>query len=626
MIKKSNIVNLLICSLICFVMFFPQTVYGAQAIKMNYDGKTLNYTGVQYKINVNNKEVNSDFPGIVFNKVTMFPLRAVFEHLGGKVVWNSKTQVMDITYNGTKLQFKNNSSNATVNGKSVKLSSPAKKINERLVIPIDFIKNIAGHSVTIDTKTMSINFIVIGSVKTISVANSGEKDIVTLEMSNHDGFEVMRLTNPNRIVIDFKNVKSYAKETIVKAQGKLVNSIRVSEFSKDLTRIVLDMKDINNYSVVTINGGCKITVQKPINPEFKYVFNQDRKYIAFRNIKLADVGATITNYFTEEYDVENNKYIMTIPENSSISLAAKTYEINNELVNNIEIFRDKESNDTKIVFNTKNEFKFFSSYNEKYDWTEINLLTPAKGDERIVVIDAGHGGKDPGATVNNTYEKDLNLDIALRLEKLLKEKNVKTFMLRQDDTFVSLYDRPYIANELNAALFLSIHNNAIDSKKINGTETLYFPEKAGDTTFTGQKFAQMIQTSLISKLKTYNRKTVERPNLVVLKYTKMPSSLAEISFMTNTKDLQNLKNATFRQNAAQGLCDAIVKSLAIIEEEAQAKKAEKKNIDNVDKSSDEKNEVETEENIEGSNSDITDVNNKVEASMVKVNLPIFSGK
>lgn len=546
------------------------TTTATKALSFKYDGKTVKYTGITYKISIDNKEVKTDFPGIVFNKVTMLPIRAVFEQLGGKVTWNSKTELMDVTYNGIKLQFKNNDTKVNINGKTIKMSAPVKNINDRLIVPIDFFKNLQALTLITDDKAKSIVISSSGSVKEISSITSEGKDIVTLKMNNHKGFEVFRLTSPDRIVVDFKNVKSSEELQDIKTNLSMVSGIRFSALDKNSTRVVVDLEGMNNFSVESNNEGCKIIIEKPLNTKLAYENNFDRVYFSLEGIKLTSTSSTVTNYFTEEYDVENNKYTITIPYTSPISLADETFNINDSLVDTVVINRDKETNDTKIVFHTKKEFKFYTSYNDKRNQTEINLLTPAKDDERLVVIDAGHGGQDPGAAKGSVKEKDLNLAIALKLEKLLKAKNIKTFMLRQDDTFVGLYDRPYIANALNATLFFSIHNNAIDSSKTSGTETLYFPEKVGDTSFTGAKFAKLVQDSLISSLKTNNRKTIERPGLVVLKYTKMPACLAEVGFVTNSNELKNLINQAYQQKAAEAMCSAIVKSLEKIEIDKKA--------------------------------------------------------
>ena len=550
MIKKVNVKKTMIFILmLCCILISQNTVFAAQALKLSYDGKTVKYSGITYKISIDSKEVNTDFPGIVFNNVTMVPLRAVFEQLGGTVIWNSKTQLMDITYNEFKLQFKNNDTKVNFNGQIIKLNAPAKKINDRLLVPTDFFKNLQDTSLTIDNKAKSINISQISSLKDVLSETSNGKDIITIKVNNPKGIESYRLTNPNRIVVDLKNVKTDKVQPII-TNLSLVSGIDISAIEPNLTRVTINLQGMENFSVNKLTGGCKITITKPINAELSYV-----------------------NNFTESYDLENNKYTITIPASSPISLQQETISINDSLVNNIEINRDMETSDTNIVFHTKKEFKFYTSYNEKREQTEINLLTPAKDDEQLVVIDAGHGGVDPGTVGNSVKEKDVNLAIALKLEALLKAKNIKSFMLRQDDTFVGLYDRPYIANALNATLFLSIHNNGIDNNKVSGTETLYFPEKAGDTSFTGQKFAKLIQDLLINNLKSVNRKTVARPGLVVLKYAKMPSALAEIGFVTNKNEAKNLQSEAYQQKTAQALCDAIVPALEQIKSEKEASAA-----------------------------------------------------
>ncbi len=556
----------------CILVLSQNAVFGAQSLTLKYDNKSVKYSGVSYKITIDNKEVKTDFPGIVFNKATMFPLRPVFEALGGTVIWNSKTQILDITYRDNKYQFQNNSSSAKINGKTVKMSSAAKKINDRLIVPVDFLKNIKGLTYSIENKTAVIkittNFI--GSVKEISTTDSEEKAIVTLRMNDHKGYQYYRLTNPNRIVVEFKNIKTSPKD--IETVSQRISGISIAALSENSASVTISLNEMANFTVTDIGDGCRITVEKPINANLSYENSYDRVYLALKNIKLTenrekDGNIYIAEKYKHEYDKDNLKYTITIDSAEPISLMDEVYNINDSRISTVEIYRDKETQDTKIVINTKQEFVFLAAYNDKRMQTEINLLTPAKEGEVLVVIDAGHGGQDPGANKGNVLEKDLNLAIALKLEELLKNNNIKTFMLRQDDTFVGLYDRPYIANALKATLFVSIHHNAVDNTKISGTETLYYPETKGDTSFTGEKFAKLVQESLINKLNSVNRKTIERPGLVVLKYTEMPAILAEIGFVTNPAELKKLIDPTYQQKAADALSEAIIKALEILETE-----------------------------------------------------------
>ena len=103
-----------------------------------------------------------------------------------------------------------------------------------------------------------------------------------------------------------------------------------------------------------------------------------------------------------------------------------------------------------------------------------------KAKEKLVVIDPGHGGDEVGSEAKQdgrtiAQEKDINLAISLKLNALLKQAGVKTYMTREDDSTVGLFDRPEIANNLNADLFVSVHSNSFTSPDAYGTETLYYP-------------------------------------------------------------------------------------------------------------------------------------------------------
>jgi N-acetylmuramoyl-L-alanine amidase len=186
-------------------------------------------------------------------------------------------------------------------------------------------------------------------------------------------------------------------------------------------------------------------------------------------------------------------------------------------------------------------------------------MKPAANGRKLVVIDAGHGGDATGTIYRSTEEKDLNLDMAKRLDSLLSQKGTRTYMLRSEDCDVDNYERVYIANKLNASLYLSIHVNAMDDRSYRGTMTLYCPSGVGG--FTGQSFAGIIERNLLSTLGTRNRGVISRPDLIVLRETTMPSALAEIAFLSNRTDRANLLKSSFRQKAAQALCNSVAQAL-----------------------------------------------------------------
>lgn len=161
-----------------------------------------------------------------------------------------------------------------------------------------------------------------------------------------------------------------------------------------------------------------------------------------------------------------------------------------------------------------------------------------------VIIDAGHGGWEPGAMNGTIQEKDITLAIALQVEKVLKEKNISYYMTRTDDTYLSLEDRVKIANDKSCKFFVSIHINSFTDATQRGVLTAYNPYSS-----IGKDIANIMQ-SKIGNLCETNRNLMPRPNLYVLRYTNMPSILLEIGFISNKQDLQLLTDAKFQEKCA----------------------------------------------------------------------------
>ena len=211
-----------------------------------------------------------------------------------------------------------------------------------------------------------------------------------------------------------------------------------------------------------------------------------------------------------------------------------------------------------------------------------------------IVIDPGHGGRDPGAQVKGLDESELVLDIALRLENLLKKQpNIKVVLTRRSNIFVSLEERTAIANRMSADLFLSIHANASKNKSVRGVETYYLNfaqnpeaealaarENAGEArTMTAlsnivreialnnkidesRDFANFIQKAIFDGVSQTNSETrnlgVKQAPFMVLIGATMPSVLAEISFITNKTEAGLLKTTGYRKEIAEALLDGIM--------------------------------------------------------------------
>ena len=239
-------------------------------------------------------------------------------------------------------------------------------------------------------------------------------------------------------------------------------------------------------------------------------------------------------------------------------------------------------------------------HNKMFTAAEDERKTREKWDFDVIVLDPGHGGKDPGALgLNNIQEKDINLDVALILGKLIekKNKNVKVVYTRRKDEFVDIYKRGKIANENKGKLFISIHCNSTKKKPVNtnGIEVyLLRPgrteeaiaiaerensvikyeddpsryEQLTDENFIlvsmahssfmkySESFAEMLNSQFKHNTKLKAR-GVKQAGFYVLVGASMPSVLIETGFITNKKDSNYLKSSSGKHQLAEAIFDAI---------------------------------------------------------------------
>lgn len=167
-----------------------------------------------------------------------------------------------------------------------------------------------------------------------------------------------------------------------------------------------------------------------------------------------------------------------------------------------------------------------------------------------VVIDAGHGGKDPGAiSVTKRQEKEFNLAVALKIKALLdQEPRIQPYMTRSNDTFVELADRATFANDLGADLFLSIHANSYRAE-ITGTETYYNRESS-------RAFADVMHKHLLKATGLPDRK-VRQANFAVIRRTTMPAILIEAGYLSNKNDDSVLAKEEIRDRIAKEMVSGI---------------------------------------------------------------------
>jgi N-acetylmuramoyl-L-alanine amidase len=179
----------------------------------------------------------------------------------------------------------------------------------------------------------------------------------------------------------------------------------------------------------------------------------------------------------------------------------------------------------------------------------------------LIYVDAGHGGRDSGATGNGLKEKDVTLDICKRIQKGLKlYENVNIIMSRSTDVFVSLEERTREANQANADILISIHVNAATAASAKGFETYIYPNSSSATVALQNVMHQEIIKAIGDKVLNRGKKI---KNLHMLRESKMKAILTENLFISNAADAKLLADATFRQRIADAHISALEKFLGL---------------------------------------------------------------
>ncbi|KNF08570.1 N-acetylmuramoyl-L-alanine amidase [Gottschalkia purinilytica] len=178
---------------------------------------------------------------------------------------------------------------------------------------------------------------------------------------------------------------------------------------------------------------------------------------------------------------------------------------------------------------------------------------------KLVVIDPGHGGKDPGAVGNGLQEKDVALSIALKTDWYLNNYyKVNTLVTRYTDKDLSLQDRSKISNNKNADLFFSVHCNAFDGNAYGYEDYTYLT--VGQATKSIRETFHNKVTEVLNKYNIRNR-GMKTKNLAVLRETKASAILAETLFIDNVSDSNLLKNPSFIEDVARAYADGVASAL-----------------------------------------------------------------
>lgn len=420
-----------------------------------------------------------------------------------------------------------------------------------------------GYEVQYEPKTKEIHVTFNNSINQIRTEKIYNAETVIIKTAEAPTYNVKFADQ--QVVVDFINAKLHfndGQDGVLSVGKGGIDSIAYSQADPAgeyeptdlISRVAVNLKPGQNPEDVYIEDiDSDLYVYVSGNPLDGFDYGKDSLDSAHLNINTMESGA-----YTTRFDKGTNTLDIVLPKDA-VNLDTMNLDVDDNVVQSIGIkdtgkeyqIKLKLAKGTIFVDNSPAKvtstlkFIFVNDSLNKYDYQN-----------KLIVIDAGHGGKDPGAIspFTQTKEKDLAFGMAQKLKHKLENIGYKVYMTRDDDTYVELKNRAEIANNLGANAFLSIHINANGKQDPKGVEMLYVPDVRDNKTF-----AQILQTEVCKATGAKSIGIIERPNLVVIRETKMPAVLAELGFLTNPGEERLLLDEAYQDKLVQGMYNAITK-------------------------------------------------------------------
>lgn len=383
------------------------------------------------------------------------------------------------------------------------------------------------------------------TVEDISCKHKNDRDIIEIEGNGTLGANVFTLSDPTRIVVDIPNVESELDDELDVDDLEYVFAGRSGMFTDTTLRLVFEVGDLTEFSYSEDDNGGTLTIFRSSLQHMTYNGAKDVLYLdkedSFQtgSVKLED------HYLNGYFDV-------ILPKDLSDVYGEGTYSIGDDVIESIEVFT--KGGKTTLRFR-QNRISCYSITEEK-DRYVIHVKNPQDVYDKVLLLDAGHGGKDPGTSGNGLVEKNLTLTMLQKVNAEL-DKDIKVYLTRNGDVYPDNNSRARNANQIADAM-VSIHMNAAENKLVNGTETLY-KNHANDTgaTLTSKQLAQLIQNNIIDATGNNNRGIVHRNDLLILNGTTVPAVIVEVVFLSNAGDALKISQDAYQDIVAEAIADAI---------------------------------------------------------------------
>ena len=532
-----------------------------EQVYVKYNDKLVVIPIGSTKAYVNGQATTMQTAAKIINNKTMIPLRFVATSLGMQVSWDTKTRVADIDTG-------NISSGDVVEVTEETTTTVAPVITtttEQTTTTETTTEETTTVASTTETTTEQTTAAEVNNISAITFSKGNSyKDIITIEGDYNPDVSKAFSSDNKTLTLSINNAKLVADKGNID-EGAYISSGYYYQNNGNVVTVSLNLKDSNmavdirqlgnNKTTVTVtyassnstdsNNSSSSNSNSSLSGNCGYDAENARFY--FKNNGSINIKNII-----ESDNYNDLNYKLTLNGDYTSIFSNTTYPVNSSYINNIVV--NSTATSTVITFSEKKIMTVLMSEADGYIY--IKPVLPKERYSKIIVLDAGHGSSDPGASGNGLIEKNLTLSMLNKARALFdSDGTIKCYATRTTDTYPSFNDRTDLGNDVGDA-FISIHINAAANTSAAGTETysLYANDQGNGLTSYG--LASEILKNLLSQLGTKDRK-VKSENWIVLRQSKIPASLIEIGFITNSGDAAIMGSDAGQQKVAQAIFDSV---------------------------------------------------------------------
>ncbi len=412
--------------------------------------------------------------------------------------------------------------------------------------------------------------------------------------------QIQRENNPDRLIVDLQNTSLVQElhQATVPMNRLGIKQVRVAQYSPAIARLVfdLDSNDPNskvawqsqyidatktllltpsNQTAQAIPINPSLPLPRPVNtprPVFSTLAVIEK--LSFSSTGQLVITANQPVNYQSNFDPTSGTYSLKVanakisPNLQRPSLAANSpierirlSQFSNSVEIGIKTIAGWQVRESQRMTNQQIQLQVSLNSVSPNNQTPLPSSNPVTqnpqntGDRRrgVIFVDAGHGGRDPGAVGNGIQEKDVVLSMSLKLGQALQSMGYTVYYARTNDVEIDLEPRVALAQRVNADVFVSIHANSLDSRNssVNGVETFH----ARNST-VGRELASYVQSQIISATGANNR-GVKAAGFYVIAKTSMPAILVETGFVTSPTEASNLSNPNYQKQMADAIARGI---------------------------------------------------------------------